>query len=207
MERLPGLLGDEPVYWIDSVVSLADGALETELGFSDVAAHPYEDLVAATVDVLRAVPGVTEVEHLDREVIAVRSRGVAPVQLADVVDSFWFERLPVTAVDPLFGLDPAEVLASPWPAAPPPPVGPMPAPIPAPPSLGRELRAAFTLPPSRRRMWTYLVLGAVPVAGGLALALTPGGGNGVIPIAVGAFNLVVGTRIALRRRAAAASPA
>lgn len=201
MERLPGLLAGEPVYWIDHVAELPDGRLRTELGFSDVAAHPYEGLVAGTVALLEGVRGVEEVVHEDREVLLVTSRGVSVEELADVVDRFWYERLPSTPVDPGFATDPAEVLASPWPTAPPPPQGVPPVPTPAPgaPTL-RDLRAAVALPPSRRRMWTYLVCGAVPLAGGAVLATTPGGGNGVLPLAVGAFNLAVAARIAVRRR-------
>ena len=199
MERLPGLLGSEPVYWVDGVRPLPGGVVETTLGFSDVAAHPYEALVAATVAALRAVPGVEAVEHTDREVVVVRSRGVAPGALAEIVDRLWFERLPRTPVDPSFELDPAEVLVSPWPSAPPAPVGALPAPDGDP---AGGVRAVVALEPSRRRMWTYLVCGALPALGGAWLALTPGGSTGVLPLALGAVNLAFGARIALRRRAA-----
>ncbi|ADG73715.1 hypothetical protein Cfla_0805 [Cellulomonas flavigena DSM 20109] len=198
MERLPGLLAHEPVYWIERVAALSGGRLRTELGFSDVAAHPYEALVEGTVAMLRGVPGVERVIHEDREVVLVDSRGVAVEQLGDVVDRYWFEHLPSTPIDPGYETDPSDVLASPWPSVPPPPRGPVPATEPAEPTL-RDLREAMALPPSRRRMWTYLVCGAVPLVGGAVLAATPGGGNGVIPIVLGAVNIAVGVRIAVCR--------
>lgn len=199
MERLPALLAGEPVYWIEDLTASADGRLRTTLGFSDVAAHPYERLVAGTVEMLRRVPGVQDVIHEDREVVHVVSRGLAPEQVAAVVDRYWFENLPTAPIDPRFETDPAEVLASPWPATPPAPLGPMPA-IERDLSAGQLLREAVTLAPSRRRMWTYLVGGAIPAAGGVALAVTPGGSNGLVPIAIGVVNLVIGTSIALQRR-------
>lgn len=206
MERLPGLLADEPVYWIEHVTALHDGRLRTELGFSDVAAHPYERLVEGTVELLRRLPGVEEVLHEHREVLHVTSRGVTPEQIGDVVDRFWFERLPRTPVDPGFETDPADVLASPWPSAPPPPRGAAPAPETDPGSglpSWHDVRAVAPTP-SRRRMWTYLACGAVPLVGGIALAATPGGGTGVVPIVLGTVNLVVGARMAWRRRRAGA---
>lgn len=208
VERLPGLLADEPVYWIDQVTALPDGRLRTELGFSDVAAHPYERLVAGTVVLLRGLPGVEEVDHEDRELVVVVSRGVAVEQIADVVDRFWFAHLPGEPTDPGFATDPAEVLASPWPSAPPPPRGepPVPVPVAGRPRL-RDLREAVALPPSRRRMWSYLVCGAVPLVGGVVLAASPGGSNGLLPLALGALNLAVGTRIAVQRRRAGGSTA
>lgn len=200
MERLPGLLAGEPVYWIEHLTVSGDGRLRTELGFSDVAAHPYERLVAGTVEMLQRVPGVQEVIHEDREVVHVITRGLVAEQVGDLVDRYWFDHLPTAPVDPAFETHPAEVLASPWPAAPPPPRGAMPTVDPDP-SAGPRLRDVISLPPSRQRMWAYLVCGAVPAAGGIVLAVVPGGSNGLIPLALGAVNLAIGTRIALRRRA------
>ena len=206
MERLPGLLAGEPVYWIEHVTDLGGGRLRTALGFSDVAAHPYEDLVAGTVALLQGVAGVEQVIHEDREVVLVDSRGVTVERIGDVVDRFWFERLPGAPIHPDFETEPADVLASPWPSAPPRPHGVLPAPTTEPGSpVIAGLREAVALPPSRRRMWTYLVCGAVPLAGGVLLAATPGGGSGVLPIVVGTLNLVIGTRIAVRRRRAGAT--
>lgn len=128
MERLPGLLADEPVYWIDAISLLQRERMRTELGFSDVAAHVYEQLVEETIEVLRKVKGVKKVKQQHRETLAVTSRGLTVEQIAAVVDQFWFERLPVTPVDPVYGFEPAEVLASPWPTEPPPPVGELPEP-------------------------------------------------------------------------------
>ncbi|MCC2334263.1 hypothetical protein [Cellulomonas wangsupingiae] len=207
MERLPGLLAGEPVYWIERVTDLGGGVLRTELGFSDVAAHPYEDLVAGTVALLQGVPGVEQVIHEDREVLLVDSRGVPVERIGDLVDRFWFEHLPSTPIDPEFETDPADVLASPWPSAPPAPYGALPAPTT--PSGGPTLaglRAAVALPPSRARMWTYLVCGAVPLVGGTLQALTPGGGSGAVPMALGAIGVAIGVRIARRRRADPAAP-
>ena len=57
-------------------------------------------------------------------------------------------------------------------------------------------------------MWTYLVCGAVPAAGGLVYALTPGWcSNGVIALAIGLVNLGVGaTHLASPTTRSAASP-
>lgn len=205
VERLPGLLADEPVYWIEHVTALGGGGLRVELGFSDVAAHPYEGLVAGTVEMLERVPGVVEVIHEDREVVHVVTRGVTPERIGELVDRFWFERLPGTPIDPGFETDPDEVLASPWPSSPPAPRGTLPTAEPGsgPPTF-QGLREAVALPPSRRRMWTYLVFGAIPFVGGAVLAAVPGGGNGVVPLVLGTINLAIGTRIAMRRRAARA---
>ena len=52
-----------------------------------------------------------------------------------------------------------------------------------------------------------VLCGAAPAVGGAAMALTPGGNNGFLLLAVGAFNLAVGARIALHRRADAAAHA
>lgn len=199
VERLPDLLAGEPVYWVERLTVSGDGRLRTELGFSDVAAHPYERLVAGTVEMLRHVPGVVEVTHEDREVVHVTSRGLAPEHIADLVDRFWFTHLPTAPIDPGFETTPAEVLASPWPAAPPPPRGAMP-PTDRDHGAGLHLRDVVSLPPSRGRMWAYLVCGAIVAAGGVVLAVAHGGSNGLIPLALGAANLAIGTRIALRRR-------
>lgn len=199
MERLPGLLGGEPVYWIEHVTDLGDGRQRTELGFSDVAAHPYEGLVDGTVALLRDTPGIEDVAHVDREVVEVVTRGVPVDVLGEIVDRYWYERLPQHPVDPGFELDPADVLASPWPPAPPGPRGEMPAPG-TPAESAPSLRDAVALPPSRRRMWTYLVCGAVPFVGGAAMAVVPGGGNGLLALGVGTLNLVIGTRTAMARR-------
>jgi len=199
VERLPGLLGCEPVYWIEELTASGDGRLRTTLGFSDVAAHPYERLVDGTVDMLRGVPGVVDVLHEDREVVHVTSRGVPPERIADLVDRYWFEHLPSAPIDPGFETDPADVLATPWPTTPPAPLGTMPAVEPDPDDRPR-LRDVVGLPPSRGRMWAYLVCGAIPAAGGIALAVSPGGNDGLIPLALGAVNLTIGTRIALQRR-------
>lgn len=203
VERLPGLLADEPVYWIDAVTDLGEGRVRTELGFSDVAAHAYESLVEGTVTLLASLAGVEEVHQEHREVVTVVSRGVAVEVVAGVVDRYWFERLPLAPVAPGVDLEPEDGLVSPWPSAPPPPQGALPegADEIASPSLGAALReAATSLPPSRRRMWTHLVCGAIPFVGGALLTLDPGGSNGALPMAVGVFNLAIGTRIALRRR-------
>ncbi|UZN04203.1 hypothetical protein [Cellulomonas sp. S1-8] len=207
MERLPGLLCDEPVYWIENVVALGDGRLRTELGFSDTAAHPYEGLVEGTIAMLERVPGVEEVIHEDREVLLVVSRGVAVEWIGELVDRFWFDHLPSTPIDPGFETDPADVLASPWPSTPPRPRGAAPVPTieSGRPTL-RDVRQVALLPPSRRRMWAYLVCGAVPVLGGVVLAATPGGGTGVLPLVVGTINLAIGTRIAMKRRQLGGSP-
>jgi hypothetical protein len=204
VERLPGLLACEPVYWIEHLTVGRDGLLRTELGFSDVAAHPYERLVAGTVAMLRGVPGVVDVFHEDREVVHVTSDGLAPEHIADLVDRYWFEQLPGAPIDPGFQTEPADVLASPWPAAPPRPRGALPA-VDRGPGLSQGLREAVRLPPSRGRMWAYLVCGAVPAVGGIVLAATPGGSNGFLALAVGVVNLAVGTRIALQRRRAGAA--
>lgn len=204
MERLPGLLGGEPVYWIEHVTDLGNGRHRTELGFSDVAAHPYEGLVAGTVALLRRTPGVEDVAHVDREVVEVVTRGVSVDVLGNLVDRFWFEHLPRHPVDPGFELDPADVLASPWPSAPPLPRGAVPVPVA---ERTPSLRDVVSLPPSRRRMWTYLVCGAVLLVGGVTAAVLPGGANGLLPLAAGTVNTVVGARIAIARRRGAAQRA
>lgn len=203
VERLPDLLAGDPIYWIETLTVTGDGRLHTELGFSDVAANPYERLVAGTAEMLRHVPGIEEVIHGDREVILVTSRGLAAEHLADLVDRYWFDHLPTAPVDAEFETVPGEYLASPWPSAPPPPRGAMPDveyDDDADDGVRPRLRDAVSLPPSRRRMWTYLVCGAIPAAGGIALAAAPGGNNGLLPFALGAVNLLIGTRIALQRR-------
>lgn len=201
MERLPGLLAGDPVYWIEDVTPLGHGRLGMRLGFSDVAAHPYERLVAGTVEMLARTPGVETVVHGVREVVEITARGLTAEHLGGLVDRFWFERLPLTPIDPSFRTSPADVLASPWPAAPPPPrgVGPTVRPDAGRPTIS-ALRQAVALPPSRLRLWTYLVVGAVCVVGALVLAFMPGGREGAtLPMALGAINLVVGARIARRR--------
>ena len=71
-------------------------------------------------------------------------------------------------------------------------------------TFGAGLRDAVRLPPSRRRMWTYLVFGLVPLGLGAVAAASPGGSNGLLLLAVGALNTAVGLRIAARRRSEAA---
>ena len=205
-----GVLGAEPVYWIERLDPAEDGA-DVQLGFSDVAAHPFHGLVEATVGVLAGVPGVVAAWQEDRELVLVQAPGVAPEQLADVVDRFWLDALTRTGPDPSYGWEPdpsrplptsagpAQWSPASWPADSP---AQPPAPSSAPSSPQRPtLRDAVSLPPSAGRMWLYLVCGAIPAVGGLALALTPGGSNGVLALGVGVVNLVVGARIALRRRA------
>lgn len=187
------MLEDGPLYSLEELDPDEDGA-DVELGFSDLAAHPYHALVEATVDVLAGVPGVVAAWHEDREVILVRAPGVAAATLAEAVDRFWLDALTRTAPDPSYGWEPDRSRLLPVPTAP----APRPEPWPAP---RGSLRESVSLPPSRGRMWTYLVCGAVPTVGGLLLALTPGGSNGAIPLVLGVVNLAVGTRIGLRRRA------
>jgi len=119
VERLPGLLGAKPVHRVDAVTDLGRGRLRVEPGFSDVAAHPYERLVEGTI----GLPGVEQLTQEHREVVAVICRGVAVEHLADLVNRYWYENLPRTPVGPGVELDPADVLASPWPSAPPSPRG------------------------------------------------------------------------------------
>ena len=194
MERLVGVFGDEPLYWIDRVEDDYDeGAADVELGFNDIAAHPYGALVRATVDVLAAVPGVIETWHEDREVVLVRAPRVPLERLAGVVDRFWLDALRHTPPDPAYGDDICTPdLARAW----------SPAPV-ADPSRGAMLRAAARLPASPRRIWTYLGVGAVVTVAGLTMAAIPGGSSGVLVTVLGTANLAVGVRIALRRRAEA----
>jgi len=179
------VLEDEPLYWIEELDPDEDGA-DVQLGFSDLAAHPYHGLVEATADMLATVPGVLAAWHEDREVVLVRAPGVAPELLADAVDRFWLDALTRTPPDPSYGWepDPSRPTQT-WTEQTPRPT----------------LREAVSLPPSRGRMWTYLVCGAVPAVGGLVYALTPGGSNGVIALAIGLVNLGVGANIWRRRRA------
>ena len=60
MERLFGVFGDESLYDIERVPARGDEH-DVELGFSDIAAGPYEALVHGTVDVLASTPGVVDV--------------------------------------------------------------------------------------------------------------------------------------------------
>ena len=53
---------DEPLYWIEELDPDEDGA-DVQLGFSDLAAHPYHGLVEATADMLATVPGVLAAVH------------------------------------------------------------------------------------------------------------------------------------------------
>ena len=189
MERLVGVFGDEPLYWIERLDD-DDALADVELGFSDVAAHPYQALVRATVDVLAAVPGVTGVWHEDREVVLVRAPGVAPAQLADAVDRFWLDALQRTSPDPAYGDEVgAPDLTRAW----------NPAPVGVDDRVPR-LADALRLSPSRRRMWTYASCGAVATVGGLALATTSGGSSGVVPLVLGVANLGMGLHIAMQRR-------
>lgn len=208
MERLPELLAGEPVYRVERITALPDGRRRAELGFSDVAAHAYEDLVTGTVELLTATPGVAEALHEDRELVHVTYRDGDLERLLGLVDRFWFDRLPTHPVDPSSGPGPAELLASPWPAAPPPPKGAFPT-VEA--ERGSPIRSAvrdsIALPPSRGRVLRYLILGAVLVVGGLVIALGPVNGNGLLPLALGVINLVIGLRLEIRHRQATAASA
>ena len=99
------MLEDEPLYWIEELDPDEDGA-DVQLGFSDLAAHPYHALVEATADMLATVPGVLAAWHEDREVVLVRAPGVAPELLADAVDRFWLDALTRTPPDPSYGWEP-----------------------------------------------------------------------------------------------------
>jgi hypothetical protein len=183
------VFGDEPLYWIERL-DPDDRFADFELGFSDVAAHPYQALVRATVDVLAAVPGVVEVWHEDREVVLVRAPGVAPAQLADVVDRFWLDALQRTDPDPAYGDDVyAPDLTRAGSLA---PVGVV--------RRAPRLAEAVRLAPSRQRMWTYAGCGAVATIGGLALATTSGGSSGVVALVLGVANLGMALHIARQRR-------
>jgi hypothetical protein len=62
------------------------------VGYDDVVAHEEADLVAASADAVRAVPGVREVVHEDRELLLVRTDGRGRVAAADVeavLRDFW----------------------------------------------------------------------------------------------------------------------
>ncbi|MFD2768709.1 hypothetical protein ACFS33_00080 [Cellulomonas phragmiteti] len=180
------------------------GGCARRWGSRTPAAHPYEGLVAGTIALLERVRGVEEVIHEDREVVLVVTRGVAVEWIGEIVDRYWYEHLPTTPIDPAFGITPADVLPRPWPPKPPRPQGAAPVPeIEAGRPTLRDLRQVAVLPPSRRRMWTYLVCGAGALIGAAVLATTPGGSSGALLLVIGTFNLVVGTRIAMRRRQAA----
>ena len=60
--------------------------------FDDVAARTFEDLVAATVAMVRGVPGVSDVRHEDRELILVWGV-IDGSALQDAVEQWWRERL------------------------------------------------------------------------------------------------------------------
>ena len=193
MERLFGVFDDdESLYDIGRVPARGDEP-DVQLGFSDIAAGPYEALVHGTVDVLAAVPGVVDVWQEDREVVLARAPGVATAVLAEVVDRFWLHSLPRTSPDPSYGeVDPPDVSRA-W--SPP----PLPTDLDVPAQRGQSFAEAVRLPPSRRRMWTYLVCGAVATAGGLFVNVS-GEGSGTVPLVIGVVNLAVGVRIARRRR-------
>ncbi|WP_315094483.1 hypothetical protein [uncultured Cellulomonas sp.] len=196
MERLFGVFDDaESLYDIGRVPAHRDEP-DIQLGFSDIAAGPYEALVHGTVDVLAAVPGVLDVWQEDREVVLVRAPGVATAALAEVVDRFWLHSLPRTTPTPSYGeLDPPDVSRA-W--SPP----PLPGDVNVPVQRGQSFAEAVRLPPSRRRMWTYLVCGAVATAGGLVITIW-GEGSGTVPLVIGVVNLAIGLLIARQRRALA----
>ncbi|MGY4645317.1 hypothetical protein [Cellulomonas sp. URHB0016] len=192
MDRLFGVFSDDESLYDIRRTDPGDPVADFELGFCDMAAGPYEALVLETVDVLAAVPGVVDVWQEDREVLLVRAPGVETIRLAEVVDRFWLDALTRTEPDPAYddelgSPDPPD-LARAW-SPEPVPEGPLP-----------SARDALRPAPSARRMWTYLGCGAVATAGGLVLALTPGGGSGVMPLVLGVVNLAVGLDIARRRR-------
>lgn len=207
MERLAGVPDGEPVYRVEATLWHDRLGPLVQLGFSDVAAHPFERLVEGTVAVLAAVPGVRAVWQEDREVVLVSAPGVPLEVLTDVVDRYWLHMLPRTTVDrDVFGDDvplrlppgaPDVVLPPSAPIPPPPPGAVLVAP-PEPVLAG--LRDAVRLPPSRRRFWTYLVCGLVPLSAGVVMATHPGGADGVLPLALGAVNVAVAARIGWRRR-------
>ncbi|NUU19480.1 hypothetical protein HP550_19705 [Cellulomonas humilata] len=193
MERLFGVFDDEEsLYDIGRVPARGDEP-DVQLGFSDVAAGPYEALVHGTVDVLAAMPGVIDVWQEDREVVLVRAPGVATAALAEVVDRYWLHSLPRTSPDPSYGeVRPPDVSRA-W--SPP----PLPAGDHVPVQRGPSFADVVRLPPSRRRMWTYLVCGAVATAGGLILTVS-GEGSGTVPLVLGVVNLAVGLGIVRQRR-------
>ena len=218
MDRLPGVLDGEGVYGVDLETDDPDLGQLIVLGFTDVAAHPYSHLVDGTVGVLAAVPGVRAVWRDEREVIHVAAPGVAIETLTDVVDRYWLHQLARVPVLPEYADDPITLHLPPGAAdvALPPSATP-----PPPPGVGghtprgdrsraemRELRTglrdAVRLPASRRRMWTYLGFGIVPLGLGAVAAATPGGSTGLLLLAVGTLNTVIGLRIAARRRAESA---
>lgn len=213
VEHLSGVLDGDPVYWVEPGPWHEHLGRLVQLGFSDTAAHPYEHLVAGTMGVLAAVPGVRAVWQEDREVLLVAAPGVPVETLTEVVDRYWLHLLPRTSVAAAYADDGEVVLHLPPGAAdvPLPPSAPVP-PDPGgditagpPPRLDlAELREAVRLPPSRRRFWTYLVCGVVPLVLGLALATDPGGSNGALLLGVGALNTGIALRIGRRRRALAA---
>ena len=209
MERLPGLLAGEPVYWIEEVTDLGDGRLRIKLGFSDVTAHLYERLVTGTATMLAPLAGVEDVVHEDREVVSVVVRGRTAEEIADLVDRYWYEQLPGTPVDPEFETDPAELLADPWPAAPPAPRGVVPAPVhedpddePSPDAGPRAPRTAEV--PSLARTVTVLVFGVAALTWGVVRAVDPdeSGFGAVWLIAVGLVNLVIAAQFVVQRRRA-----
>lgn len=84
MEDLGALLADGDAFSVEP-----DDAGFT-VGYDDVLAHEYADLVAESIAVIAAVPGVADVIHEDREIILVRAGGgVTERQITTALDSFW----------------------------------------------------------------------------------------------------------------------
>lgn len=221
MEGLHGVLVPGPLY---SIERYDDPLADVEIGFDDVVAHVREDLVQASVGVLAAVPGVLRAWQEDREVLLLHAPGVPLPVLAEAIERFWLGALRGGAPAGPPGGTPtwqpaAATLAGPggvgptcaaasgradWPRDPavgrePGPAAPAASPA-VPRTLGAVMKEPVTFPDSAARMWRYLVVGAIVTGGGFYFLITDSSDKWPIILALGLFNLVVGTRIALRRR-------
>ena len=84
MEELADLLREGEVFSVEP----DEGGFT--VGYDDVVAHEYADLVGASVDAIAEVAGVLEVVHEDRELLLVRTDGSTSARLvAGALDRFW----------------------------------------------------------------------------------------------------------------------
>jgi hypothetical protein len=71
------------------------------VSFSDLAAcSTFEDLIAASLEIVRRHPGVEDVVHEDRELFVVTGRSVDPERLQSELHTWWREQLFLLARDP-----------------------------------------------------------------------------------------------------------
>jgi hypothetical protein len=91
---------DDRIVHVEAPLEELPEGVDYFVSFSGIAAAgTFEDLMTASLDIVRRHPGVEDVLHEDRELFVVTGRSVEPARLQSELHTWWREQLIVVARD------------------------------------------------------------------------------------------------------------